>query len=235
MAESKILKWCRVWQDRWLYQDVFFSRVGEKGLPFYHILRRPSNFEWTKEASVAFQQLKAYFSSSPLLVTPLANEQLYLYLVVMSKVLCALSDNKMLPIFYVSHVLNSPEERYSPLKKLLLNLIVTTRKLKLYFQDHPVDVLTNIPLGQVLHKLDTSERSSKWALELSEFHIDFSPRKTIQGQALADFLVECTLPEDPDDIKSHNMMQKSLTWILLMVLLEQIVRRLVYLRDPDGH
>lgn len=53
----------------------------------------------------------------------------------------------MLPIFYVSHVLNSPEERYSPLKKLLLNLIVTTRKLKLYFQDHPVDVLTNIPLG----------------------------------------------------------------------------------------
>lgn len=71
-----------------------------------------------------------------------------------------------------------------------------------------------------MHKLDTSERSSKWALELSEFHIDFSPRKTIQGQALADFLVECTLPEDPDDIKSHNMMQKSLTWILLMVLLE---------------
>lgn len=101
------------------------------------------------------------------------------------------------------------------MEKHLLNLIVTVRKLKPYFLAHPINVLTNLPLRQVLHKPDLSERSSKWALELSEYHIDFSLRKTIQGQTLAHFLVKCTLPENSDDNnKSQDRVHVSLTWIL---------------------
>lgn len=37
----------------------FLSRAGEKGLLSHHILNKPSNFEWTTKASIAFQQLKA--------------------------------------------------------------------------------------------------------------------------------------------------------------------------------
>lgn len=96
-----------------------------------------------------------------------------------------------------------------------MNLIVTVRKLKPYFLAHPINVLTNLPLRQVLHKPDLSRRSSKWDLELSEYHIDFSPRKTIQGQTLAHFLVKCTLSENSDDNNtSQDRVHVSLTWIL---------------------
>ncbi|KAI5658080.1 hypothetical protein M9H77_26873 [Catharanthus roseus] len=66
----------------------------------------------------------------------------------------------------------------------------------------------------VIHTTTVDGRSSKWALELSEYHIDFSPRKTVQGQTLANFLVECIFPKNPDDdTKSQDIMHTSMTWI----------------------
>lgn len=81
---------------------------------------------------------------------------------VVSFELCTLRNNKMSSIYYVSYVLNGPEEGYSPLEKYLLNLVVTARKLKPYFKSYPINVLT---LRKVLHIPDLSESSSKRALE----------------------------------------------------------------------
>ena len=39
----------------------------------------------------------------------------------------------------------------------------------------------------------------KWVLELAEFEVLYKPCIAIEGQALADFLVEFTHPEDPDE------------------------------------
>lgn len=75
-------------------------------------------------------------------------------------------------------------------------------------------MFTIIPIIQVLHKLDISRRTSEGLLELSQYHIDFSPRKIIQSQALANFLVECSFPKVPDDIKSQENLNPSLMWIL---------------------
>ena len=36
----------------------FISRLGEKGLPFFKLLKKAGNFEWTEEAEEAFQKLK---------------------------------------------------------------------------------------------------------------------------------------------------------------------------------
>ena len=43
----------------------FVSRATNKCLPFFKVLRKA--FEWTNECQRAFEELKAYFSSSPLL------------------------------------------------------------------------------------------------------------------------------------------------------------------------
>ena len=44
--------------------------------------------------------------------------------------------------------------------------------------------------------MNASGRLLKWAIELSQFDIKFTPRPTIKGQALADFLAEFTTPPD---------------------------------------
>ena len=58
----------------------FVSKVMEKCLPFFHTLRK--SFEWTDECQMAFDNLKAYLSSPPLLSPSKPGEELYLYLAV---------------------------------------------------------------------------------------------------------------------------------------------------------
>ena len=84
------------------------------------------------------------------------------------------------------------EERYPKMEKLILALVTTSRKLRPYFQAHTIEVPTEYPMKQILHKPETSGRLIKWAIELSEFDIRYKLRITIKGQILADFIMEFT-------------------------------------------
>ncbi|XP_074360942.1 uncharacterized protein LOC141701179 [Apium graveolens] len=58
---------------------------------------------------------------------------------------------------------------------------------------HKIEVLTYQPLRNILHSPKASRRLIKWAIELGEFDIKYKPRTAIKSQALADFVVECTI------------------------------------------
>ena len=58
----------------------FVSRATDRCLPFFRTLRK--SFEWTDECQTAFNDLKAYLSSPPLLSPSMPGEELYLYLAV---------------------------------------------------------------------------------------------------------------------------------------------------------
>jgi hypothetical protein len=51
-------------------------------------------------------------------------------------------------------------------------------------------VITDFPLGDILHSRDATCRISKWAVELGALNIDFSSWKAIKSQALTDFVAE---------------------------------------------
>ena len=57
----------------------FISRLGERTLPFYQLLRKGEKFEWTEEARKAFADLKKTLSTPPILAVPKERENLYLY------------------------------------------------------------------------------------------------------------------------------------------------------------
>ena len=82
------------------------------------------------------------------------------------------------------------EKRYPTSENIILALVVSARKLRPYFQAHTIAVVTNLPLWQILQKLDMSGRLLRWSLELSEFDIIFKPRSAIKAQAIADFIAE---------------------------------------------
>ena len=81
------------------------------------------------------------------------------------------------------------------MEKLILALVTTPRKLWPYFQAHTIEVPTEYPMKQILHKPETYGRLIKWAIELSEFDIRYKPRTTIKGQILENFIMEFTLAE----------------------------------------
>ncbi|XP_058210020.1 uncharacterized protein LOC131322641 [Rhododendron vialii] len=139
---------------------------------------------------------------SPLLVKPVAFETLHLYLAVsphaVSLALVRREGLEDQPIYFTSRTLLPAQTRYLPLEKLLLALVTAARKLLPYFQEHPIIVLTEFPLKNLLRKADLSSRVSQWAVELANFDIHFEPRTAIKGQVLADFIAEFT-PGSPDE------------------------------------
>ena len=48
----------------------FISRLGERALPFFQLMKTKGPFEWTEEADKAFQDLKKYLTSPPVMVAP---------------------------------------------------------------------------------------------------------------------------------------------------------------------
>ncbi|XP_019241234.1 PREDICTED: uncharacterized protein LOC109221226 [Nicotiana attenuata] len=148
------------------------------------------------------KQLKAYLSSPPLLVKANPGECLLVYLAVsevaVSAVLVRKDKGTQSPIYYISKTLIDAETRYPHLEKLALALVVVARKLRPYFQCHPIKVITTFPLRGVLHKPELSGRLAKWAIELSEHDITYQPRTAIKSQVLADFVADFSgeiLPE----------------------------------------
>ncbi|XP_038687612.1 uncharacterized protein LOC119987002 [Tripterygium wilfordii] len=99
------------------------------------------------------------------------------------------------PIYYVSKTLLDAETRYSPLEKLLLALVMASRKLNHYFQAYPVEVVTEYPLKTLLGKADMSGRVAKWSVELAQYDLKFVARTAIKAQVLADFVAEFTIEQ----------------------------------------
>jgi hypothetical protein len=58
----------------------FISKLGERAIPFFKLMKRKGPFEWTLEAEAAFEDLKRYLTSPPVMVAPRSHEPLVLYL-----------------------------------------------------------------------------------------------------------------------------------------------------------
>ena len=82
------------------------------------------------------------------------------------------------------------------MEKLAFALVTAARKLKPYFQAHTIIVLTDIPLRRAISCPDVARRMALWAVELSEFVIQYCLRTAIKGQAMADFIAEFAQSED---------------------------------------
>ena len=76
------------------------------------------------------------------------------------------------------------------MEKLAFVLVTAARKLKPYFQAHTIIVLTDLPLRRAISSPEVARRMALWAVELSEFAIQYRLRTAIKGQAMADFIAE---------------------------------------------
>jgi hypothetical protein len=132
----------------------FISRLGEKGLPLYRLLGKHERFSWTVEAQEALDKLKATFAHAPILTPPRGDEPLYLYVATTIQVVSAVivvertEEGHTLPVqrpvYYVSEVLSETKARYPQIQNLLYAVVLARRKLRLYFEAHPVTVVSSL-------------------------------------------------------------------------------------------
>ena len=113
----------------------FVSRASDKCQPFFQVLKKA--FQWDTKCEEEFSALKTYLSSPPILVSPVKWELLTLYLAVSdfstNVVLVRDKERVQHPVYYCNRALRGAEERYPRMKKLILALVTTARKLRPYF------------------------------------------------------------------------------------------------------
>ena len=85
------------------------------------------------------------------------------------------------PIYYTSKLVKDAETRYTRIEKIILALLTSAQRLCPYFQAHTIAVLTDLPLRQILSKLELSGHLVKWSVELSEFNLQYCPRSAIKS------------------------------------------------------
>ena len=70
--------------------------------------------------------------------------------------------------------------------------MLARRKLRHYFEAHPVTVVSSFPLGEIARNREAEGRIAKWSVELMGETLTYAPRKAIKSQILADFVAEWT-------------------------------------------
>jgi hypothetical protein len=177
-------------------------RQGEKGLPLYRLLKKHERFSWTAEAQEALDKLKASLTHAPVLTPPQNGEPLQLYVAATTQVISSMIVVERMeeghalpvqrPVYYISEVLSNTKTRYPQVQKLLYAVVLARRKLRHYFEAHPVTVVFSFPLGEIIRNPDAAGRIVKWSMELMGETLTYAPRKAIKSQILEDFVAEWT-------------------------------------------
>ena len=180
----------------------FISRLGDRGQPFFKLLKKQEKFRWTEEVQRAFDDLKIFLTTLPVLTALASEEPLLLYIAatthVVSTALVVEREEPghvfkiQRPVYFVREVLSESKVQYLQVQKLLYTVLLCSRNLRHYFEAHCISVITSFPLGDILHNQEATGRIAKWVVELGAQAIDFVPRAAIKSQALADFIAEWT-------------------------------------------
>ena len=140
----------------------FLAGSAIRSLPFYATLRKEKRFEWTTECEQAFQDFKRFLRQPPILTRPREGEPLILYLAVGSRAVASAlvreDDSGQQPVYFISKALQGSELNYQKIEKFAYALILTSRRLRPYFQAHTIRVRTNQPIKGILQKTDLAGR-----------------------------------------------------------------------------
>ena len=77
------------------------------------------------------------------------------------------------PIYYLNEVLNRSQQRYPHYQKLVYAIVMTSRKVSHYFDEHPITVVSSAPLSDILNNPGTTGQVAQWNIEHSPRDLQF--------------------------------------------------------------
>ncbi|PWA82688.1 hypothetical protein CTI12_AA046040 [Artemisia annua] len=138
------------------------------------------------EAEAAFQRWKGCMEILPTFTAPADNEALFLQLTTpfdgINAILLAERRKIYIPIYFASRALQGIEQNYTNTERLILALVNAARRLRKYFREHPIKVLTDKPIERMLSNPYRSRRIAKWTIELEEHDIEYQNEDFADGQ-----------------------------------------------------
>ena len=127
----------------------FVGRLGEKALPLYQLMKKADRFTWTPQADAAFHELKRMLGTAAILASPLPKEPMLLYITATNRVISVAvvverkEEETMVqrPVYYLSEVISASKQNYPHYQKMTYGVYMAAKKMKHYFQEHPITVV----------------------------------------------------------------------------------------------
>ncbi|XP_047313953.1 uncharacterized protein LOC124917607 [Impatiens glandulifera] len=187
------------------YISLFISKLTSTCDPLFKLLKKDQRFIWSDACQHAFDKVKAYLQSPPILMSPRPGVPLILYLTVtessMGSMLAQENENKEeVAVYYLSKRMTSYELNYSSVEKVCWALAWVTKRLRHYMQAHPIKLVSRLdPIRFLFQRTLLSLRLAKWMMMISEYDITYTVQKSIKGSIVADFLADQPITVGDDD------------------------------------
>jgi hypothetical protein len=143
------------------------------------------HFIWSQRADDAFNDLKRALSTTPILAASAPREPMLLYIAATPRFISVVivvertEEGKELsiqrPVYYLSEVLTLSKQNYLHYQKVAYGVYMAAKKLKHYFEEHPITVVSTTPLSEITGCKDATGRVAKWAIELPLIPFSTSP------------------------------------------------------------
>ncbi|CAN6685874.1 unnamed protein product [Malus baccata var. baccata] len=156
-----------------------FSKIAQ---PLCRLLQKEVAFEFTKECTESFNQLKELLTTAPIIIPPdwslpfelMCDASDY----VLGAVLGQRKDKRSHVIYYASRTLNDAQLNYSTTEKELLAVVFALDKFRSYLIGTKVIVFTDhAALKYLLTKKEAKRRLIRWILLHQEFDIEIRDKK----------------------------------------------------------
>ncbi|CAN6704642.1 unnamed protein product [Malus baccata var. baccata] len=150
--------------------------------PLCRLLQKEVAFEFTRECTASFNQLKELLTMAPIIVPPdwslpfelMCDASDY----ALGAVLGQRKDKKPHVIYYASRTLNDAQLNYSTTEKELLAVVFALDKFRSYLIGTKIIVFTDhAALKYLLTKKEAKPRLIRWMLLLQEFDIEIRDKK----------------------------------------------------------
>jgi hypothetical protein len=221
----------------------FVSKLADRTLPFFTVLRGSTKIEWDPEQKKTFHDLKSYLQPMPTLSSLERSQPLILFISATHTVISgALVQEKevtkngkpmkqQFTLYFISEILTGSKRYYSEMENICYAVVLSARKFHHYFKARTISLLTNQPLNDISGNRDSFSQISKWAMELSEQVVDFEKRSAIKSQIIANIVEEWTEP----DSHIEGLVPKS-PWLIYYdrALGSARARAVIVLISPSG-
>jgi hypothetical protein len=168
------------------YYRKFIQNFADVAKPLNELTRQDTQFKWSSECEMAFEELKRRLASPPILKFPDFDRPFTITTdasnIGLGAILSQIYNNNEHVVAYASRNLNSAEKNYSTIEKELLAIVWAIDKFEPYVLGTKFTVVTDhSPLVHLKNLKIKSRRLTKWRLKLAEYNFEVIHKKGKQN------------------------------------------------------
>ena len=196
------------------YISRFITRLTDICEPIFQLLKKSQPTIWDNQCQHAFERIREYLLSPPVLVPHKPGRHLLLYLsvsdITLGYMLAQLDDSgNDRVIYYLSKRILDYETRYVMIKCFCLALVWATRRLRHYMIEYSMHLISSLdPLRYLFERSALVRRLMRWLVLLTEFDIHYVTQKSIRGNIVANHLASLPVSDGraiDDDFPNEDL------------------------------